>query len=295
MPLSKRVLALIVGAPRAGTFSLYQHFSNHPEVATSAMKEPNFFFDGVMNAEGMRRIAEPRSYLRQFSPTPTTRVLLEASPSYLRCRRSPHLIADFARRHHLQVKIIVLMRDPLRRAFSNWLLDCRQGHQTNSFEDAFEADRLRNHAAGPSFIQYEYYRSGLYSADLAVYRAIFGSENVMAQVVDDPVRPLPSVAGMAEAFLQVSHLPAASSPSNPALRPRNALVQRFYDNRLLRRIQRNFLSDQSKEWLRSILFTPDQTRLQDVMSPQTSARLADYFRDDRAALAGQGFAVEHWL
>lgn len=294
MPSSDRVLALVVGAPRAGTFSLYEYFANHPQVSVSASKEPNYFFDGVINAEGMRRITTDRQYLQQFAPVASQNVLLEASPAYLRCTSSPHLIAGFAARHGFGIKIVVMLRDPLARAFSNWMLDRRQGHQRAGFALAFAADQARDHAREPTRIQYEYYRSGVYSADIAAYRAMFGAENVLAQVVDDPDRPRDAVAQSVAHFLGVSHIPLPRGDINTTLRPRNRLVQLIYGNRTLRRLQRDILTDSAKERLRNLMFSTDTTRPRDVADADTLAGIAASYRNDRAALAAQGFTVDHW-
>lgn len=297
MPFSDKTLVLAVGAPKAATFSLYEHFRHHPDICVSKWKEPNFFVEADFNAEGMRRVTTKPEYLAQFTPTVRQNVFFEASPSYLRCSKSPQLIADFARTESLrEVKIIVFLRDPIKRAFSNWLMDKRQGHQPLPFIEAFEQDRRRDHATEPMLIEHEYYRSSLYAADIGAFRDTFGAQNVVVKVIDQPQTTLDHHICSIEAELGLSYHQPGERASNVASLPKNRVVRYLYDNRALRRLQRKVLSDSSKEFLRKLTFKPDKTQINDLLTPTEISAIAACFSADRELLTAQeGLNLEHWL
>jgi len=297
MPFSNRTIVFVVGAPKAGTFSIYEHFRGHLEVAVSKMKEPNFLVEAEFNAEDMRPVGSTAEYCAQFTPTAQQRVLLEASTSYLRCLQSPQLIARFVESADCAaVKIVIFLRDPMKRAFSNWLMDKNRGHQKLDFVAAFKEDRTRDQNQMPMLIQYEYYRASLYAAAIDRFKQGFGAENVLVRVMDQPDVAFESHLQAIEAFIGIKSVQKNAVRANAASKPRNRFIQRLYDNQKLRKINRLLLSDSSKEALRKLFFSPDMTRLQDVISAADLLCLKSAFSADRAELeASLGQSLRHWL
>ena len=97
---------LIVGAQKAGTSALYRYLTHHPEVY-SARKEVNYF--KYHYARGRR------FYKRQFLAGPGLKV--DATPGYLYHQEVPARAAQLLRP---DTKIIVLLRNPVDRAYSAW-------------------------------------------------------------------------------------------------------------------------------------------------------------------------------
>src|SRR5665213_879648 len=64
----------IIGAPKAGTTSLYHYLDQHPEIFMSAIKEPHFFADEIReehcDPELRRRMAGENYGLRDFLSGP---------------------------------------------------------------------------------------------------------------------------------------------------------------------------------------------------------------------------------
>jgi Sulfotransferase family len=115
---------LVVGAPRAATTSLHYYLAQHPDVAMSSIKEPNYF---LFDAEGDGRpfvVDDPRitaksvskraAYAKLF-PHPAA-AIGEASPLYLYTEQTPGLVA----RTLPDVRIIAILRNPAERALSHF-------------------------------------------------------------------------------------------------------------------------------------------------------------------------------
>lgn len=126
-PVLTRPDFVVVGAPRSGTTSLHYYLAQHPGIAVSAIKEPNFFlFDGPGD-RGSPLVAEPRiinksvsdpaEYERLFADARPDQVTGDISVLYLYASRSPELIA----RCRPDARIAMVLRHPVDRAYSHFL------------------------------------------------------------------------------------------------------------------------------------------------------------------------------
>ena len=118
---------LILGAARSATTSLHYYLEQHPQLAMSSIKEPNFFaFDHTVDpprplfdaeAIATKSVPDRAEYEALFAHTPPGAVLGEASPLYLYVREAPEQIARLID----QPKLIAVLRNPIDRAYSHWL------------------------------------------------------------------------------------------------------------------------------------------------------------------------------
>jgi hypothetical protein len=115
----------VAGAPKAGTTALHAALAQHPALYMSAIKEPKFFLtDGPPPARGgpgdvktyREHVWRRKDYEALFDPAPAGLLRGESTPFYLHNRdaqrRIKTLIPD--------AKLIVILRDPVERAHSNW-------------------------------------------------------------------------------------------------------------------------------------------------------------------------------
>jgi hypothetical protein len=106
----------VIGAPRAGTTSLYQYLTLHPEIGMSRLKEPHFFADNIQPP--VEQVADLAGYEALF--TPDTAVRGEASPSYTCFAQhagAPERISELVP----DARFIYLVRDPVDRTVSHYL------------------------------------------------------------------------------------------------------------------------------------------------------------------------------
>jgi len=170
----------IVGAPKAGTTSLYHYLIQHPDIFMPTRKEPYFFGDWREHQK-----QDLQKYLNLFRGVPKSKVAGEASTAYLYLERAAKEIKTF----QPDAKIIIGLRNPVDRAYSQYWHYVRNG-LNESFEEELEAEekRLREGWRGfrPGLVPPAYYiESGRYSKHVARYINIFGSEQVKVYLFED--------------------------------------------------------------------------------------------------------------
>ena len=219
---------LIIGAAKAGTTSLFDWLSQHPEVSASRIKEVKFFDHNWSRG--------PAWYRAQFAPRRRHKVILEASPNYLWNRPVPERARDLLG----APKLIVLLREPVDRAYSHHAMKVRQGMETRGFEEALEAERERlapyagraeagDEAALGRFERFAYAAESRYADQLERWLAVFARENFLFIRAEDLFRdPRAELARTLE-FLGLSTFQfpdlvpqnvGAYPPLDPALRAR---------------------------------------------------------------------------
>ena len=159
---------IIVGAAKSGTTSLANYLAAHPfvEIVSDRLE---FFGEYWNPAVGCMSMQE---YLDKFANIPNHVMAGEKSVSYLYSQRAPHEIFRLNR----QMKIFIILRDPVERAYSDYWHRRRTGVESLSFEDALVEEKKRI-AAGARF-ELHYASYGLYFSKVARYIDIFGPENV---------------------------------------------------------------------------------------------------------------------
>jgi hypothetical protein len=127
---------LVIGAQRAGSTSLFAQLCAHPGVAPPSHKEIHYF--DLQSFRGLRW------YRSHFPPAAGARGRMtgEASPYYLFHPAVPARVAEALP----EVRLIAILRDPVARAYSQYQLSVRDGHERLGFEEALaaEPDRLAN-------------------------------------------------------------------------------------------------------------------------------------------------------
>lgn len=122
---------LVLGAQKAGTTALYAYLRWHPGITGPSWKEVSFFDRHWWRGEAW--------YRGQFPLRPGERLVGEASPSYLFHPLAP----ERARSLVPDAKLIVLLRNPVDRAYSHYQHEVALGREPLSFEDALAAEEER--------------------------------------------------------------------------------------------------------------------------------------------------------
>lgn len=171
---------LIIGARRAGTTSLYDYLTQHPRVARAKRKELHFF-----DREYHRGIGWYRSQFPWWLRFRRNVITGEATPYYLFHPEVPARV----RATLPDARFIVLLRNPVDRAFSHYQTARRREYETLSFEDAIDAEpgRLEGEAEKLKDPKQEsfahsnlsYVSRGIYADQLAAWRSCFGPERFL--------------------------------------------------------------------------------------------------------------------
>jgi hypothetical protein len=185
---------IIVGTQKGGTSSLYHYLCQHPQVLAAATKEVHYFDNNFHQS--------PNWYLRQFPSlmarcvnslrTGRRTVTGEASPFYLMHPHTPERIA----RTVPDAKLIVLLRDPAYRAYSQYQHNQRMGWDPLPFEEAIDREEER---IGPAlqailddplkvdtrFTAWSYKARGRYLEQLQRYERFFPREQMLVLSSED--------------------------------------------------------------------------------------------------------------
>jgi hypothetical protein len=143
MPLPSFVVG---GAPKAGTTAMWALLSQHPQVEMSHVKEP-VFLTRMANqpAPGIRHIGPPRAnnfskglawYEKLWERDDVDVARGEASAHYIGTPDTPQIIQDFLPK----AKVILLLRDPVGRAYSHYWEYRKRGYAMPPFETVLDDD-----------------------------------------------------------------------------------------------------------------------------------------------------------
>ncbi|PWE25196.1 sulfotransferase family protein, partial [Aliarcobacter skirrowii] len=100
---------LIIGAQKAGTTALYDYLGKHPEIVATEIKEHHYFSCD-------KNYKNENYYHKRFPELLDTQITFDASPSYLHSKDAYKRIFNYNK----NIKIIVLIRNPIERSFSAW-------------------------------------------------------------------------------------------------------------------------------------------------------------------------------
>ena len=178
---------LLIGAPRTGTTSLYRYLVEQPAIVPAFRKETHFF----NRTEEFERGA--CHYRANFALQATMggRITGEATPTYLLRPRVPERVAEMIP----DVKMIVILRDPVERAISSWSHFARMGLEPRSLEEAIaeELEALgdpRNDPgpapeARPGMKDFAHVHYGRYADHLSRWYAIFDRDRFLVMTTEE--------------------------------------------------------------------------------------------------------------
>jgi hypothetical protein len=230
---------LIIGAPKAGTSSLFTYLAQHPDICPSSKKETNYF--SALSPDG--RSGPVADYERFFAHRGAERFALEATPSYFyqgpRVRQAIRETLDSPR-------LLLVLREPVERLWSAYTFQRSLGHLSgiHSF-DAYVAACEQERRTHPSILDQGFRKGlsiGMYGDHVPAWADMFGPD--LRVLFFDDLRSDP--AGVVRdlcAWLAIDPEIAASfsyDARNPTLHPRSvaaaraAAVARSVSHRVLR-------------------------------------------------------------
>lgn len=163
----------LIGAPKAGTTSLYHYLKEHPQIYMSPIKEPRYFD---------RNDRDWADYLALFDNVQHEIAIGEASPQYLFSKDAPERIKSSAP----DAKLIMILRQPVDRAYSHYLGYRRRGLELcASFEQAFQESETKWYAG--TRIGWQYKLPGYYTPQIENYLRHFDRSHLMICLFDDLV------------------------------------------------------------------------------------------------------------
>ena len=193
---------LYIGTSKAGSTWLFNVLARHPDVYLASNKGLYYFDQHYEKG--------PDWYRAQFAGSDDHTVVGEISHSYLSSPEAPGRIAEMNPR----TKLLVCLREPVDRAFSDYLDLVKNGQHDGSFESALERF--------PRLLE-----RGRYASHLQRYLTYFPREQLQIQLFDDLRKDAQRYADLTFQFLGVAplQLPQTELRSRmPAATPRSVIL-----------------------------------------------------------------------
>ena len=181
---------IIIGTARSGTTSLFYNICEHPSVIPAAYDEVGFFDSNYhLGINWYRSMFPTKKHMEKVKKNTKFAMTGEDTPFYIWsptvARRILKIIPN--------VKLIVLFRNPIDRAYSNYHLGIRAGSENLSFEDAIqsELDSLKNSKIKSDddvkkyTIPRSYIAKGFYADQLKIWLKLFKSKQLFITSTED--------------------------------------------------------------------------------------------------------------
>ena len=166
----------IVGTPKSGTTSLFHYLQEHPEVFLPELKEPHFFScPEVKNTYYKTKIVDSKEeYLDLYQERESYKAVGDLSSSYLFNKETPKRIHQF----NPYAKIIIVLRNPVERALSHYLMDVNLGYINVSLSKVINnKDTFKQHYQ-------EYIELGFYEQQIRAYIKQFPDSQIKVVLSD---------------------------------------------------------------------------------------------------------------
>lgn len=162
----------ILGAAKAGTTALHLMLKQHPQIFMSDIKETQFFFNDYIYSRGVQHYVQ--NYFSKAAGYPARG---EASPSYFSApgRVAPRILANIQDSEN--IKFVIVLRDPVERAWSHYLHRVRVFAEPYSFEEALRLENQR--LLSDPFSWVGYFRDGLYGELIAEWFKYFTNDRFL--------------------------------------------------------------------------------------------------------------------
>jgi Sulfotransferase domain len=254
---------LIIGAAKAGTTSLYHYVRSHPQAFMPAKKELSFFCEEYNWGKGIRW------YERNFEDSGAAVAVGEASPRYTVYpifRGVPERIVAVIP----NVRLVYLVRDPIRRMQSHYLDRVLHGLEQRPVEEALSTDPF-------------YLTASRYALQLDQYRELFPSKRILVVCSEEMLSERERALARVFDFLGVDpgwQAPVLSEEflrTNQRRRPRRLVRSVWYSRK--RRLIAPLLPRRLRDAIRDATSTPIAKRSADI-SPSLRRRLEEQLRDD---------------
>ena len=179
---------LIIGVQKGGTTALHHYLSQDPAIALATVKETHFFDD-----ERQDWARPDYDAYHALFPDPAGRPCGEATPIYSYWPGCLMRIAAY----NPAMRLVLLLRDPVERAWSHWRMEFARGAETQPFAWCVREGRKRLHEPGAngSHRVYSYVERGFYADQLERIHQLFPRDQLLVLRSDDlKLRPGPTLS-----------------------------------------------------------------------------------------------------
>jgi len=262
----------IVGAPKAGTTSLYEYLKDIPGIFMSPVKEPNYFSITILDDNHeLNPIRNKTEYLNLFRAVNEEKIIGEASTYYLSDVKAPELI------HRVSpgAKILISLRDPAEREYSHFLMEEKYLKTNNSFHEELE-NELINYKTSQKNYALKY---GLYADNIKRYIDIFGKNQVKIIIFEEWITSVEKTIRQILKFLELpdSLIDHSSLSYNEYKIIRGKISKQILQSKRISKIAKAIMTKSQRDSLREKLY---KRRNKPEMREEDRKILKKFYQDD---------------
>lgn len=166
-----------IGVAKAGTTTLYDVLKDHSQIYLPSIKETHFFDDPQYYNRGLDW------YLQEyFSNVRGQKAIGEITPSYV---FFPEIALKLKESFGPDLKLILFLRNPMKRAVSHYKMHYSRGNEKLSFSQAIQAESERMTGEFLSQARYSYIGRGYYSSQIEHYLKYFPREQIHIAIFEE--------------------------------------------------------------------------------------------------------------
>lgn len=199
---AERVQFVICGVQKAGTTALASYLQQHPALQFPTCKEPHFFDRESLDWSSHHRERE-QTYHQLFDATQRG-IRGESTPVYLYWKPCPERLWHY----NPDMRLIVILRNPITRAYSHWNMERQRGRESLDFVAALQQEQARSRAAEPLQDRiHSYLDRGLYSEQLQRLWQWFVPTSTLVLKQDDLINDPAGCLQRVHAHLGIASVP----------------------------------------------------------------------------------------
>lgn len=271
------------GAMKSGTTLLAELLAQHRDVFLGPIKEPNhyctelhasdirrkskidlrfnidtFVKNGCQGSDHFAYVESKETYTAIYTAYSGQKWILDASTTYLPSPFAAQQIAESVP----SAKAIILVRDPVQRAWSEFQMNQSLGITNDDYRSALERERTDLVAGRPPLFE-RYVSAGNYKSQIDQFKSHLGTSNVLVLNFLELKSDRDALLEKLATFLEISCFDQCSSTSNTkqnaAKLPKYPIVNQLLARTGLKSVLQGIVPSRLKPFLRRLTYTPGQS------------------------------------
>jgi len=284
----------VVGAQKSATTSIHHYLMQHPEIYLPEQKETKFFVDDNKYHNGLKFYEET-----YFSDRKNQKIIGEIDPDYMYFEDAlDRMVNDLEIK---ELKFVFILRNPVDRAFSHYLMTYRRGLEKMSFSEAIKAEAGRIRKNYDFKMHYSYVTRGYYHDQIKRFLSYIDSQQIYIMLTEelkaDPGKALNGLYG----FLGITNdfLPDnINEKFHKSMIPKNMwLLDRIRKETFEKKILRMILPSKIiREKIRARLISKNLTSKHDMkLSQEMKTMLSNLYKEKNILLSNLiDKDLSHW-
>ena len=167
----ERLDFILAGAQKSGTTALHYFLSRHPDIAMGDQQEIHFFDNDALFVSG----ADYEQLHKHYPLLARSTIAGDCTPSYMYYQPA----AERIWKYNPQIKLLMILRNPVERAFAHWNMQRFRGREPLDFFDAVREEQSRISGAPPTEARrFAYVDRGFYGQQLERFFKFFPREQM---------------------------------------------------------------------------------------------------------------------